>query len=64
MNIHEYQGKDILKRYGVRVQEGIVADTAEEAVAAAETAHRATPARAGTLSRPRFMLAAAVKVVG
>lgn len=36
MNIHEYQGKDILKRYGVRVQEGIVADTAEEAVAAAE----------------------------
>ena len=36
MNIHEYQGKDILKRYGVRVQEGIVADTAEEAVAAAQ----------------------------
>ncbi|WP_019947902.1 ADP-forming succinate--CoA ligase subunit beta [Hymenobacter aerophilus] len=36
MNIHEYQGKDILKRYGVRVQEGIVADTAEEAVKAAE----------------------------
>ncbi|RFP63475.1 ADP-forming succinate--CoA ligase subunit beta [Hymenobacter lapidiphilus] len=36
MNIHEYQGKDILKRYGVRVQEGIVANTAEEAVAAAE----------------------------
>ncbi|TGD82593.1 ADP-forming succinate--CoA ligase subunit beta [Hymenobacter wooponensis] len=36
MNIHEYQGKDILKRYGVRVQEGIVADTAEEAVEAAK----------------------------
>ncbi len=36
MNIHEYQGKDILKKYGVRVQEGIVADTPEEAVAAAE----------------------------
>ncbi|NVO84128.1 ADP-forming succinate--CoA ligase subunit beta [Hymenobacter terrestris] len=36
MNIHEYQGKDILKRYGVRIQEGIVANTAEEAVAAAE----------------------------
>ena len=36
MNIHEYQGKEILKKYGVRVQEGIVADTPEEAVAAAE----------------------------
>lgn len=37
MNIHEYQGKEILKRYGVRVQEGITADTAEEAVQAAKT---------------------------
>ena len=36
MNIHEYQGKEILKKYGVRVQEGITADTPEEAVAAAE----------------------------
>ncbi|SFQ53924.1 ADP-forming succinate--CoA ligase subunit beta [Hymenobacter arizonensis] len=36
MNIHEYQGKEILKKYGVRIQEGIVADTPEEAVAAAE----------------------------
>jgi succinyl-CoA synthetase beta subunit len=29
MNIHEYQGKAILKSFGVRVQEGIVADTPE-----------------------------------
>ncbi|MBK0402369.1 ADP-forming succinate--CoA ligase subunit beta [Adhaeribacter sp. BT258] len=36
MNIHEYQGKEILKRYGVRIQEGIVASTAEEAVEAAK----------------------------
>ncbi|MCB2408086.1 ADP-forming succinate--CoA ligase subunit beta [Hymenobacter lucidus] len=36
MNIHEYQGKEILKSYGVRIQEGIVADTAEEAVEAAQ----------------------------
>jgi len=36
MNIHEYQGKDILKKYGVRVQEGLTADTAEEAVEAAK----------------------------
>jgi len=26
MNIHEYQGKAILKSYGVKVQEGILAD--------------------------------------
>ncbi len=36
MNIHEYQGKAILKSFGVRVQEGIVADTVEEAVEAAQ----------------------------
>lgn len=36
MNIHEYQGKEILKKYGVRVQEGLTADTAEEAVEAAK----------------------------
>ena len=36
MNIHEYQGKEILKSFGVRVQEGIVADTAEQAVEAAK----------------------------
>ena len=36
MNIHEYQGKEILKRYGVRIQEGIVATTPEEAVEAAK----------------------------
>src|ERR1041384_5277748 len=37
MNIHEYQAKDILRRYGVAVQEGIVAATAEEAEAAARS---------------------------
>lgn len=36
MNIHEYQGKSILKSFGVRVQEGIVAYTPEEAVEAAK----------------------------
>ncbi|MBK6621558.1 MAG: ADP-forming succinate--CoA ligase subunit beta [Saprospirales bacterium] len=34
MNLHEYQGKEILKRYGVGIQEGIVATTVEEAVQA------------------------------
>ena len=36
MNIHEYQGKEILKSYGVRIQEGIVAETPEQAVEAAK----------------------------
>jgi succinyl-CoA synthetase beta subunit len=36
MNIHEYQAKEILKKYGVMVQGGIVADTPDHAVAAAK----------------------------
>ncbi len=34
MNIHEYQGKEILAKYGVRVQRGIVATTPVEALEA------------------------------
>src|SRR5690606_23885134 len=36
MNIHEYQAKEILKSFGVRVQEGILAETPEQAVQAAQ----------------------------
>ncbi|HEY8510480.1 MAG TPA: ADP-forming succinate--CoA ligase subunit beta [Cyclobacteriaceae bacterium] len=36
MNIHEYQGKELLQRYGVTVQRGVVADTPDGAVAAAK----------------------------
>ncbi|PCJ24175.1 MAG: ADP-forming succinate--CoA ligase subunit beta [Flavobacteriales bacterium] len=36
MNIHEYQGKSLLKGFGVAIQEGIVASTPEEAVEAAK----------------------------
>ena len=36
MNIHEYQGKEILSSFGVRVQRGHVATTPTEAVAAAK----------------------------
>src|SRR6201996_6649298 len=36
MNIHEYQGKAILKSFGVRVQEGVLAETVEQAVEAAK----------------------------
>ncbi len=36
MNLHEYQGKSILKSFGVKIQEGIVADTPAQAVEAAK----------------------------
>ena len=36
MNLHEYQGKEILNSFGVRIQRGIVADTPEAAVDAAK----------------------------
>ncbi|MDG2042635.1 MAG: ADP-forming succinate--CoA ligase subunit beta [Bacteroidia bacterium] len=34
MNIHEYQAKEILKSYGVAIQEGIVIDNKEDAIKA------------------------------
>jgi len=36
MNLHEYQGKEMLSGFGVAIQRGIVAKTATEAVAAAK----------------------------
>ena len=37
MNLHEYQAKELLKKNGATIQEGIVATTPDEAVAAALT---------------------------
>ncbi len=42
MNIHEYQAKDILRKYGVAVQGGIVADKPETALAAAKELQKET----------------------
>ena len=36
MNLHEYQGKEILNSFGVEIQRGIVAQTPQEAVEAAK----------------------------
>ncbi len=36
MNVHEYQGKEILAQFGVGIQRGVVATTPDEAVAAAK----------------------------
>lgn len=36
MKIHEYQGKDILRKFGIPVPRGIAAFTVQEAVEAAQ----------------------------
>lgn len=42
MNLHEYQGKSILKGYGVSVPVGIVANSPDEAVEAAKSIQKQT----------------------
>jgi succinyl-CoA synthetase beta subunit len=42
MNLHEYQGKELLKGYGVDVQNGLVAQSVDEAVAAFEQLKQTT----------------------
>ncbi len=42
MNIHEYQAKELLKGFGVGIQEGILAHTPEEAVTAAKKLQETT----------------------
>jgi succinyl-CoA synthetase beta subunit len=42
MNIHEYQAKEILKQHGVPIQEGIMAETANQAKKAAKEINRTT----------------------
>lgn len=44
MKVHEHQAKDILARYGVAVQKGVVATTVQEAVAAAKQLNAETGA--------------------
>jgi succinyl-CoA synthetase beta subunit len=39
MNVHEFQGKSLLKAYNVDIQEGFVAETPEQAVTVAEQLH-------------------------
>jgi succinyl-CoA synthetase beta subunit len=40
MNLHEFQGKEILKSFGVAIQEGIVVNQIENAVESAKKTHR------------------------
>jgi succinyl-CoA synthetase beta subunit len=39
MNVHEYQGKSLLKAYNVDIQEGFIAETPEQAITVAEQLH-------------------------
>ena len=59
MNIHEYQAKELLAKYGVAVPKGGVAYTAAEAVAGGQGARR----RRSGWSRRRSMPAAAARAV-
>ena len=36
MNLHEYQGKEMLSSFGVRIQRGLVAQNSDEAVECAK----------------------------
>lgn len=42
MNLHEYQGKALLSKYGVAVSKGIIAQTPEQAVEAAKELNKTT----------------------
>ena len=42
MNLHEYQAKEILSGFGVRIQRGYVASTPENAVAVANKLNKET----------------------
>ena len=42
MNLHEYQAKEILNSFGVRIQRGYVASSSEEAVKKANQLHEET----------------------
>ena len=42
MNLHEYQGKNLLASFGVRIQRGIVASSSEDAVNAAKQLNKDT----------------------
>ena len=42
MNLHEYQGKELLNKYGVKIQRGKVATTPQEAVSVANQLNKET----------------------
>ena len=59
MKIHEYQGKEILKKFGVTVPRGMMAQTREQAQEAAQTLFGA--GATGVVVKPRSTLEAAAR---
>jgi succinyl-CoA synthetase beta subunit len=57
MNLHEYQGKEILAKHGVRIQRGYVAETVDEAIANAKRLFKET-------ETPCFLIKAQVHAGG
>lgn len=37
MNLHEHQAKELLKKYGAKIQEGIAVETVDDAIKAGKT---------------------------
>jgi succinyl-CoA synthetase beta subunit len=46
MNLHEYQAKELIKKYGVAIQEGIAVDTVDDALKAATNLQEQTGTKA------------------
>jgi len=61
MNLHEFQGKQILSSYGVGIQRGMIATTPDEAVTAAKQL-TGKQVQVGTSSKHKFTLVDVVKV--
>ena len=57
MNLHEYQGKEILAKHGVRIQRGYVAETVDEAITNAKRLFQET-------ETPCFLIKAQVHAGG
>ena len=57
MNLHEYQGKEILAKHGVRIQRGYIADTVDQAIANANRLFKET-------ETPCFLIKAQVHAGG
>ncbi len=49
MNLHEYQGKDLLASYGVTIQRGVIAETVEEAIEGFKTLQADTGTEFGVI---------------
>ncbi|MAQ47425.1 MAG: ADP-forming succinate--CoA ligase subunit beta [Flavobacteriales bacterium] len=57
MNLHEYQGKELLAKYGVRIQRGYIAHTVEESIQGAQKIYNDT-------NTPCFLVKAQVHAGG